>query len=264
MTMLEQKKLYLQVFEINLKKMEELILTHKYPILLSRDEEALFHRALRVIKETGDFDRINDLFGMATRYGHNWCQYALFQCWDDIPKSKLYRLVLDVYFMDGYNFPKEAIEYIRELRPDNFLIDLPQKYTDCDELTVYRASTTNPVFIEELPFEISWTTNCMYAHDFYNRHLAKGEKCFLYTGKIKKENLIGFFEVDGVFEVVQLGSVENVRTISYDLVSSIAKEEEKQILAKAKIAKILTGEYSNATLSDWVNKRTEQQFLSLW
>lgn len=34
MTMLEQKKLYLQVFEINLKKMEELILTHKYSTLL--------------------------------------------------------------------------------------------------------------------------------------------------------------------------------------------------------------------------------------
>lgn len=50
-------------------------------------------------------------------------------------------------------------------------------------------------------------------------------------------------------------AVSKWETGEYDLVSSIAKEEEKHILAKAKIAKILTGEYSNATLSDWVNKK---------
>lgn len=197
MTKLEPQDVYSQVMDINFKKLEELSSTKKYPVKLTRNEEKLFRSALRIIKETKDFDKIITIFSYATYYGYNWCQYALFQCWDDIPKNELYKLALDVYFADGYNFPKEAIECIRELRPDNFLLDLPQKYADCNELTVYRASTTHPVFIEKLPFEVSWTTDCIYARNFYNAHKSKGEECFLYSGKIKKEDLIGFFRSVG-------------------------------------------------------------------
>ena len=71
MTKLESIDIYLKVLEINFEKLEELSLTNKYPILLSRSEEKIFHRALRVIKETGDFDRITELFGPATHYGYN-------------------------------------------------------------------------------------------------------------------------------------------------------------------------------------------------
>lgn len=142
---LDPKEIYLKVLDIHIKKLNELSATKQYPILLSRSEQNIFRQALRCIKKTGDFDKIVEVFLPSARYGYNWCQYAFFQCWDSIPKDQLYKLTLDVYFVDGFNFPKEAIAYIKELRPTYYLCDFPHEYADCDWLTVYRASTT-PLF----------------------------------------------------------------------------------------------------------------------
>ena len=142
-------------------------------------------------------------------------------------------MTLDVYFAAGFDFPKEAIARIKELRPNNFLCNFPSQYEECDWLTVYRASTTHPVLIENLPSEISWTTNCFIALYYFNLRQKRGEKCYLYSGKIKKEDIIGYKEPWGLLEIAQLDSVEDVRTVSYDFVNSMAKMEERMLEANS-------------------------------
>ena len=61
--------------------------------------------------------------------------------------------------------------------------------------------------------------------DIHIKKLKRGEKCYLYSGRINKEDIIGYDETDGLLEIVQIDSVKDVRAVSYDFVTDIARME---------------------------------------
>lgn len=63
------------------------------------------------------------------------------------------------------------------------------------------------------------------ARCFFDERQKRGEKCYLYSGRINKEDIIGYDETDGLLEIVQIDSVKDVRAVSYDFVTDIARME---------------------------------------
>lgn len=66
---------------------------------------------------------------------------------------------------------------------------------------------------------------------FFDKRQKRGEKCYLYSGKIKKEDIIGYDKTDGLLEIVQIDSVKDVCAVSYDFVTDIAMMETYTIKA---------------------------------
>jgi len=137
-------------------------------------------------------------------------QYLFLSCRDRIPKEQLYQTTLGIYFQAGFGFPKQAILDIKDLRPDDYLKDLPPQYKSCDKLPVVRATTTPQSSIQEVGKEMSWTTNYYYLQQMLSMKAKHGETN-LYWGVIDKKDIIGCnsFNKD-YFEIVQYDSVQNI------------------------------------------------------
>lgn len=149
-------------------------------------------------------------FGRSVLQSSQFYQYLFIQCRNKIPKDQLYKTTMDTYFFSGFDFPKQAILDIMDLRPDDYLKDLPKLYESCDAIPVVRATKTPPIFINNVANELSWTTRYDYVQSMFTVKEKFGD-CYLYFGTIDKEDIIGCnaFEDDG-FEIVQYKAVKNL------------------------------------------------------
>lgn len=146
-------------------------------------------------------------------YGAHTLREEFLEHRNTIPRERLYQETLDVYYKVGFDFPKEAILDIMELRPDNYLDNLPEKYKCFDEIPVIRVSTTPPQSVQNVVDEISWAAAYKYAVYFHEakRRLRK-KKSYFYIGTIRKEDIIGI-KCEPCFELVQVGAMQNITLV---------------------------------------------------
>lgn len=142
-------------------------------------------------------------------------QHLFLFCRSRIPKEQLYQTTLDAYYRFGFDFPRQTILDITDLRPDDYLKDLPEQYQSCDMLPVIRVSKTPPSLIQNVADELSWTTCYGFVKRMCDKK-AKHKKQYLYFGIIDKRDIIGCpCSREDAFEIIQYGSVENLIPVHY-------------------------------------------------
>lgn len=151
---------------------------------------------------------------LLTEYGVHTFKETFLAHRDTIPRERLYQETLNVYYNVGFDFPKEAILEIKELRPNNYLDDLPEKYKYFDEIPLIRASTTPPQLFQNVADEISWTTSFKYASYFYGGKRRLRKRSYFYIGTIRKEDIIAIkCKPCFGFEFVQVGAIQNITLV---------------------------------------------------
>lgn len=128
-------------------------------------------------------------------------------------KKILYHCIVDVYSIDGYNFPRCLMLEAKRIAPT---IDPQERYGDLpagDTVTVYRGVTRDmwsrfPRTFTSPKFGISWTTNKNVAIWFAYRH--DTELPGVYQGTIKRDKIIAYDNGRKEFEVMQHGNVQNI------------------------------------------------------
>lgn len=215
-TVLKQIDTNLELLKIHMRKMEEF---DKYgQAHLTAEENAMFLKALEYITETGNFNLLSTFYGAAGHYGSHWCRDAFMACRDLIPPEQLYDITLQVYTVDGFDFPRDPIKDLIAIRPENYLEMLPHSLSNTNPVTVYRVSETPPDSIAQVKDEFSWTIDCHVAR--YYLRLRKNEMntpCYVYRAKIRKENIIAYTSSGAQCEVIQSGCVEDITPISEEL-----------------------------------------------
>lgn len=179
----------------------------------TQNELAVFDYALGWIIENKYWNAIPDLFGACSLYRADFCQKAYLQCKHMIPADDFYRVTVNVYAEDGFNFPKDIITELREHRPTNYLQGLPDRLKKCDPIVVYRVTSTSPDEIDSVAGEISWWANphsAFGAFDYRNRN-DKNEQFHVYRAKIFQKDIIAYHPY--LDEVMQLDSVQDVTEI---------------------------------------------------
>lgn len=140
---------------------------------------------------------------------------ALQYCYDILPDDKKYKIVLDIY--QAWEGPvrcmKKYIRDIRKYRPQNYLDDLPEELSNSDLLTVYRGGSECLVQTE---YATSWTLDKEKAVWFAKRKIIFKLPAHLYEGVISKRCIIAYLDGRSEKEVLQYGSVREVREIFMD------------------------------------------------
>ena len=180
---------------------------------LSPDEEETFNRVLEWIVAEKRWYDIPGLFGACALYGSDWCKKAYLKCKDLIPLDALYNVTINVYAEDGFDFPKEIIAEIKELRPLDYLRFLPRRLKAKDVVRVFRVSSTPPNEISNLSSEVSWWANPQAA---FGTWIFRQEKCsqtpwYIYTAHISHNDIIAYNPY--LDEVMQLNNVFDVHRI---------------------------------------------------
>jgi len=187
------------------------------PPAFTKKELAIFDYALRWIIENKHWNAIPDLFGTCSLYRSDFCQKAYLQCKHMIPADELYRVTVNVYAEDGFNFSRDIITELREHRPADYLQGLPDRLRICDPIVVYRVTSTPPSEVASVAEEISWWANpyaAFGAFEYKNKN-GKAKQYHIYRAKIYKKDIIAYHPY--LDEVMQLGSVQDVADV--DLLS---------------------------------------------
>lgn len=176
----------------------------------TQKELATFDYALSWIIENKNWNAIPELFGACSLYRFDFCKQAYLQCKHMIPADDFYRVTVNVYAEDGFDFPKDIIAELREYRPADFLNSLPDRLRNCDPIVVYRVSSTPPEQISNVAGEISWWANpnsAFGAFDYRSRN-DKDKQFYIYRAKIFQKDIIAYQPY--LDEVMQLDSVHDV------------------------------------------------------
>lgn len=179
----------------------------------TQKEIATFDYALRWIIENKHWNAIPDLFGACSLYRFDFCKQAYLQCKHMIPAEEFYRVTVNVYAEDGFDFPKDIIAELREHRPIDYLNGLPDRLRKCDPIVVYRISSTPPEQISDVAGEISWWANphsAFSAFDYRSKN-DKDKQFYIYRAKIFQRDIIAYQPY--LDEVMQLDSVHDVTEI---------------------------------------------------
>ena len=131
--------------------------------------------------------------------------------YDALSAVDRYRVTVDTYSGNGYNFPKDLIIGLKKCKPLDYLENLPTEYTKVESITVYRASQTPPD--GKLENEISWTTCRGVAEWFLERYDRNNTVAYLYSGDICKQDIIAFTNDREECEIIQHGDVRNIRLL---------------------------------------------------
>lgn len=124
-----------------------------------------------------------------------------------VPDSEKYNLALQVYSNhgDGYDCVREAVKEIRKYGSP----ELPSELDDL--IHIYRAGYED---ISEAPYSLSWTTDKAMAEKFVVMQSMKNDKpSALYEGWIRKEQILAYTNDRNESEIIQYGSVMDVREI---------------------------------------------------
>lgn len=179
----------------------------------TQEELAAFDYALSWIIENKHWNAIPDLFGACSLYRFDFCKRAYLQCKHMIPADEFYRVTVNVYAEDGFDFPKDIIAELRENRPIDYLNGLPDRLRECDPIVVYRVTSTPPNKAASVAEEISWWANphsAFGALDYKNTN-GKAKQYYVYRAKIFQKDIIAYHPY--LDEVMQLDSVQGVTEI---------------------------------------------------
>lgn len=178
-----------------------------------------FDCLIKIVKQTECWTMIPYLFNEGDCYtGTNWLLMSYEQLYKYMPEDARYGVGVFVYLKAGFDFPTYLIRDLQNIRPSNYIDNLPDDLRSQEYLTVYRASATEPDKINQRIYddyqtgrEISWTLSPNVALEYYDVRMAVNGKCFLYSGLIKPNDIIYFDDVES--EILQLGSVTDVKQI---------------------------------------------------
>lgn len=150
-------------------------------------------------------------------YGHEYSRQGCLKRVADkfTDKAILYRLILSVYTMDGYNFPRSLII---KMKSASSAIQDEERLNGIvagDPVTVYRASITTDK--QAVRNEISWTTNydvaVFFAYkeqlridDWFDEEL---EPLHIWKAEIPRNKIIAYTNDREEYEVIQHRGVQN-------------------------------------------------------
>ena len=89
---------------------------------------------------------------------------------------------------------------------------MQNKYKNSEEITIYRATKTPPLEVENIRSELSWSINPNVVKGYYELHRSVDGSAFIYSGKISKRDILAVFSMDG--EILQYKNVKNIRPIT--------------------------------------------------
>lgn len=128
-----------------------------------------------------------------------------------IDQQLLYNLIVDIYAMDGYRFPKKLIlraKSISKTIPEN--IRLNSLHDNGKYIKIWRGSSlTDPASISAIRTEVSWTTNKAEAIWFANRRDGAA-----WEGVINRDKIIAFINDRNEYEVLQHMNVQDPHIIN--------------------------------------------------
>lgn len=157
--------------------------------------------------EAGQFENIA-LVGNGSRpKSTDYLQYY-YHC---LAPEDRYRVTIDCYVGDGYNFPRELIIGLKNIKPKDRLKDMGLLDVDAP-ITVYRASCTPPS--EDIKNEVSWTVDKDVALFFYCKpRVVSKRKTHLYQALISPCDIIAYTNERGEAEVIQHNDVKSIQEI---------------------------------------------------
>lgn len=174
---------------------------------------------IELVKQTECWSILPYLFNDGDCYTNtNWLLMSYERLYKYMPEDVRYDVGTCVYIKAGFDFPTYLIRDLQNIRPSNYIANLPNDLRSQEYLTVYRASATEPDKIKQRIHidyptgrEISWTLSPTIALQLYDIKMIANGKCFLYSGLIKPNDIIYFDDVES--EILQLGSVTDVKQI---------------------------------------------------
>ena len=184
---------------------------------LSYYQEEKTRRMIEAALLEGKIDDLINLIDMTDNKDHAQ-QHLLLKFADFISDpSKLFKLIIDVYVNDGYDFPKKLIRKAKEIAPlipsEQRLAGLPEG----DPVKVWRGTlVSNPECTGKLKAAISWSTDKEVAIWFANRisnPYTNNEKGSVWEATIPREKIIAFEAGRNESEVIQYMNVQKPHLI---------------------------------------------------
>lgn len=192
------------------------------------EEEKVFEEATDFIITTQRWNDLDALFADCSLYGSCWIQKAFMKCREFIPKDELYRITTAVYRRNGYDFPVWAITELMDIRPHDYLSELPYEFWDTDPITIYRASLTKPKHMDTVSSELSWTLDPMSAKKTWEyRTYQQHEYCYVYEAQIFKKDIIAYMPEMNEHEILQHGAVFDIREIGPVVLGGMCKQQDE-------------------------------------
>lgn len=137
----------------------------------------------------------------------------------------LYRLIVDIYADDGYNFPKKIIlraKSISKTIPES--IRLKNLHDNRNTIRIWRGSgITDPGSTSAIRTEVSWTTNRAIAIWFASRRNGA-----VWEGTINRDKIIAFISERDEYEILQHMNVQAPHIISITQAEIDAAREAHQ------------------------------------
>lgn len=165
-----------------------------------------FEGIVKQLVANEEWQQIPYAFGVPN--GEHWQQRAYARCKDLIPKEQLWKVLIDVYRADGFDFPKRFITEALPFRPDDYLSQFQQNYRQKDNIIVYRASKLPPQLSILTKFELSWTVNPLVAEQFYIMRGGKSGRCYIYKAEISTRDILAYIPFEE--EILQLCGVREI------------------------------------------------------
>lgn len=161
--------------------------------------------------EAGDIDHIM----FAGDEGWPKCTDYLLYYYPCLDPKDRYRITINCYVKDGYNFPRKLIIGLKKIKPSGWLDNM--KLPDLNApVTVYRASRTPPG--ESIKNETSWTIDKDTAMFFYCRpRVVEKEETYFYQASILPKDIIAYTEERGEYEVIQHRGVFDVKPLDLNM-----------------------------------------------
>lgn len=173
------------------------------------EEEARIETAL----EGNDLETAAEIISFAGSQAHRQQRLLLKYARAFSDPAMLFDLIIDVYTMDGYDFPKFLIQTAkrisRQIPPEHRLKGLPGG----DPVTIWRGTyDANPKHTKLLRTAVSWTTDKTMAVWFANRIENPGTKNgrgAVWEATISRSKIIAFTQERDESEVLQHMNVQN-------------------------------------------------------
>ena len=150
-----------------------------------------------------------------------WMAETFEAYYDSVPDNERYKFLIDLY-SDGGDRIGSIRKAMRTARKYGSPV-LPPDFGDV--ITVYRAGDES---INKAPYRLSWTTDLEKAKWFmnYSGRMKKADM-HLYTGEIRREKVIAYFDGRSEKEIIQYGSVKNIKEIGFKTYEEIVDPRGK-------------------------------------
>ena len=162
---------------------------------------------LEAHRKAGNWEQLCECISVYT----DWMHVTFVAYYDIIPVEYRYDFLIEchVYGGDKLAAVRKEMRKIRTLQPPVF----PAELDGVDVITVYRAGDEP---IEKAPYRLSWTISKEKAEWFMHYSgYHKLSSMHLYEGTIARNKVLVYTNRREEKEIIQYGSVKNIREIGY-------------------------------------------------